>query len=337
MVNRPVSPRLGFLLALAAFFIGPAAWAQKEYVALHPCVITGGKAKASTSELEAVCALEVARTNVELVPSSAVRDTLEKDAKGSCARAKNRNGCLGRLASATHATRALYLTVDAFSRRTRITGLVVDPNGKVVEQKSLELPRVANQPPRDTVRIAVSQMLAQLALTSAPLATLTEPAPTLEAEPLGPPPPPKETAPSLTPPEPAPQKPVAAAAPPEAPQGRTWKTPVGIAGVAAGVVGVGLATLLVLDADKEAKAFNDTYYPGTSAPPLEQQAQLLEDRDSIDSKRTLGIVSGAAGVVLAGVGAYLWISDGPSDAPKKAGSARLSAGPGSVGLLVVLP
>jgi hypothetical protein len=102
-------------------------------------------------------------------------------------------------------------------------------------------------------------------------------------------------------------------------------------------VGVGLATFLVLDADKEAKAFNDTYYPGTSAPPLEQQQQLLEDRDSINSKRTLGIVSGAAGVVLAGVGAYLWISDGPSDKPKKAGSARLSAGPGSVGLLVVLP
>jgi len=338
MLNRPFSPRLGLLLTLAALLVAPSAWAQKEYVALHPCVITGGKAKAATSELEAVCALEVARTNVELVPSSVVRETLEKDAKGSCARAKNRNGCLGRLASATRATRALYLTVDAYSRKTRITGLVVDPNGKVVEQKRLELPRIPNQPPRDTVRISVSQMLAQLALTSAPAASIVEPAPTLEAPPAGPPPPPQENLPSLTPPEPKPQEPVVVAPPvaPEPVASSSWKTPVGIVGVAAGVVGAGVGTFLVLDADKQAKDFNERYY-GNGAPEIAQQAQLLEDRDSINSKRTLGFVSGAAGVVLAGVGAYLWISDGPSDQPKKAGSARITAGPGNVGLLVVLP
>jgi hypothetical protein len=339
MVNRPVPPRLGLLLALSALLIGPAAWAQKEYVALHPCVITGGKARAPTAELEAVCALEVARTNVELVPSSAVRESLEKDARGSCARAKNRNGCLGRLASATRATRALYLTVDAYSRRTRITGLVVDTSGKVVEQKSLELPRIPNQPPRDTVRIAVSQMLAQLALTSAPLASLSEPAPTLEAPPAGPPPPPQETLPSLTPPEPSPQQQVVTAPPPapEPPPGRSWKTPVGLVGVGVGAVGLGLGTFLALDADKQAKEFNQRYFDANEAPKSTPQQKFFDDRDAIKSKRTLAVVSGAAGLVLGGVGAVLWLTDGPSDKPKKAGDTRLSAGPGNVGLLVVLP
>lgn len=339
MLNRSVPPRLGLLLALSALLVAPGAWAQKTYVALHPCVITGGKAKAPTSELEAVCALEVARTNVDLVPSSVVRETLEKDAKGSCARAKNRNGCLGRLASATRATRALYVTVDAFSRKTRITGLVVDTQGKLVEQKSLDLPRIPNQPPRDTVRIAVSQILSQLALTSAPLESSAETIPTLEAPPEGPPPPPEQPRPNLQPPEPSPQQPVVVAPPPaaaEPPPGRSWKTPVGIAGVGAGVVGLGLGAFFLLDAEGQAKDFNDTYY-GNGAPALEREAQLLADRDDINSKRTLAIVSGAAGVVLGGVGAYLWLSDGPSDQPRKAGSARLSAGPGNVGLLVVLP
>jgi hypothetical protein len=339
MVNRHVFPRLGLLPALAALLIGPAAWAQKEYVALHPCVITGGKAKAPTAELEAVCALEVARTNVELVPSSAVRESLEKDARGSCARAKNRNGCLGRLASATRATRALYLTVDAYSRRTRITGLVVDTMGKVVEQKSLELPRIPNQPPRDTVRIAVSQMLAQLALTSAPLASLAEPAPTLEAPPAGPPPPPQETLPSLTPPEPSPQQQVVTAPPPasEPRQGRTWKTPVGLAGVGVGAAGIALGVVLAVQAEGQAKDFNDRYYPGNRAPLVGLRDEVLRERDSVDSKRTLAVISGAAGAVLGGVGAVLWLTDGPSDKPKKAGDTRLSAGPGNVGLLVVLP
>jgi hypothetical protein len=341
MLNRSVPPRLGLLLALSALLVAPGAWAQKAYVALHPCVITGGKAKAPTSELEAVCALEVARTNVDLVPSSVVRDTLEKDARGSCARAKNRNGCLGRLASATRATRALYVTVDAFSRKTRITGLVVDTEGKLVEQKSLDLPRIPNQAPRDTVRIAVSQILSQLALTSAPLESTAETIPTLEAPPEGPPPPPQETRPNLQPPEPSPQ-PVVTAPPPAAEPavGRSWKTPVGIAGVGAGVVGLGLGAFFLLDAEGQAKDFNEDYY-GNGAPSLERKEQLLADvvrvRDDINSKRTLALVRGAAGVVLGGVGAYLWLSDGPSDQPRKAGSARLSAGPGNVGLLVILP
>jgi hypothetical protein len=345
MVNRPLPARLGLLLPLTVALASSAAWAQQEVVALHPCVITGGKPKSPTAELEAVCALEVARTTVRLVPSTTVREHLEKEARGSCARAKNRNACLGKLASATGATRTLYITIAPNAPRlARITGQVLDANGKVLEQKKLELPRARNQQARDTVRFAVAQLLPQLALTSAPLVPMaTEPVAPLEPTPAQP-----EPEPTPAQPEPLPLEPLAVApprsdkplpvpipiAPPPEPPSRTWKTPAGIAGVGAGVVGLGLATLFTLQANDATKELNAFYANGTAPVRTDDTVQRIRElRDSADSKRTLALVSGAAGVVLAGAGAVLWLTDTPP-AP---GTARLSVGPGSVGLLVVLP
>ncbi|XXF77367.1 hypothetical protein P2318_30595 [Myxococcaceae bacterium GXIMD 01537] len=337
MVKRPRTSRPGLLLGLAVALASTAAWAQKEVVALHACVISGGKPKAPTAELEAVCALEVSRTNVELINSTSVRAALEKNAGGSCAKAKNRNACLGKLATDTQARHALFITVAPYAPTTRVTGVVVDPSGKVVEQKSLQLARVRNQPPRDALRIAVAQLLAQLALTSAPATAFTEPIPSLEPTPAQPPQP-EPPAVAQAPVTPAAPQQALTPPPAEPSSGRTWKTPAGIVGVGAGVVGLGLAALFTVQSNDDVEKLN-AFYANGAAPQLndENVAEINRLRDDADSKRTLAIASGAAGVVLAGVGAVLWLTDGPSTKPPAPGTARLLAGPGSVGLLVVLP
>ncbi|HEX8700498.1 MAG TPA: hypothetical protein VF815_16735 [Myxococcaceae bacterium] len=360
--------RNGLLLALPVLLLAHSASAQapqQDRIALHPCVITGGK-KADTSEIEATCTIAAIRPTMDLVPSADVLKFFEdetcgtakdraaciaklnapdkgpraKDNRGSCAKAKNRDACLGRLATATKATRTLYITLNPYTPKvTRITGIVVDTSGKRVEDRSMELPRIASQSPNEVVRFAVGQLLDKLDVAKAPLPELLPPSltPTDEPQPLFVEPGPATPPPAVTPaPAPAPAPVIAQAPPP--PPGRTWKTPAGITGMALGAVGLGVAGYFVTSSNKDAKAFNDAF--NNRLPQQSDLGSLAKLRDDAESKRSTAVISAGAGGALAVGGLILFLIDRPSaDAPeeKKAGTARILAGPGQVGVLVVLP
>jgi hypothetical protein len=340
MLNRLA--RYGPLLALSVALLAPAARAQapqREMVALHPCVITGGKKKAEVAELEAICATSALRETMNLVPSSEVRAFLDAEARGSCAKAQNRNNCLGRLAAATQASRTLYITLNPFTpKSTRITGLVVDATGKKIEERPLELPRLASQSPRDVVRFAVAQLLEQLDVAKAPpediLPRALTPEPEPEPEPIATLPPPPEPSTTQAPP------PSLVTQGQEPPRGRTWKTPAGITGVALGAVGLGVAGFLGNDSNKKAKQFNDAF--AGELPPQPQLVELERLRDQSRSRKTAATISAGVGAAFAVGGAILWLTDGASSSGAKAstarvGSTRILAGPGQVGVLVFLP
>jgi hypothetical protein len=335
----------GVLLALSVAFLPPAAHAQasqRDRIALHPCVITGGK-KADIAELEALCATAAVRETMNLVPSTEVRAFLEKE-RGSCAKAKNRNACLGRLAATTKATRTLYITLNPFTpKSTRITGLVVDDTGKKVEERPLELPRIPKQPPSDVVRFAVSQLLDQLNVAKGPAQEsltipLTPGAPP-EPDPAVVPSPTPEPTPTVTAPPPQQPAPVASVKQ-EAPRGRTWKTPAGISGMAVGGVGLVASGILLNSANSKAKEFNDAFKNGL--PPQSETARLALLRDDAESQRKTATIAAGVGGALAVGGAILWLMDGSSSSEgtssqTKVGTTRILAGPGQVGLSVLLP
>lgn len=337
MVNH--LSRYSLLLALSVALLAPTVRAQapqKERIAFHPCVITGGK-KTDVSELEALCATYAVRETMDLIPGAEVRAYLEKQERGSCAKAKNRNACLGRLAAATKATRSLYITLNPFTTKsTRITGLVVDETGKKTEERSLELPRIPSQAPRDVVRFAVAQILDQLEVAKAPPADLLATPLTPEPEPLVPPPAPTTPPPAITPSAP----PLTAQAKQEDPSGRTWKTPVGIAGIAVGAVSIGIAGFLVANSNSKADEFNKAF-EGDNLPASSDVATVAAYRDDAESQRKTAAISAGASAALAIGGTILLLLDRPSapesKAKNKAGSARLLAGPGQVGVLVFLP
>lgn len=336
--------RYGLLLALSVAFLAPAAQAQaaqRERIALHPCVITGGKQK-NISDLEVLCATAAVRDSMNLVPSNEVRAFLEKE-RGSCAKAKNRNACLGRLAAATKATRTLYITLNPFTpKSTRITGLVVDDTGKKVEEKPLELPRLANKPPSDVIRFAVTALLDELNVAKAPVQdTLTvplTPGASPEPEPVAAPSPtPEPTAPTAA--APSPQPALTLSAKKEAPKGSTWKTPAGISGMAVGGVGLIVSGILFNSANSKVNEFNDAYKNGL--PPQADLVNLAQLRDDAKSQRSTATIAAAAGGALAIGGAILWLTDGSSSEGSsttgKVGTTRILAGPGHVGLSVLLP
>jgi hypothetical protein len=338
MANR--LSRYGLLLALSMGLLATPARSQapqRERVALHPCVIQTAGKKADTSDLEATCATSAVRESMNLVPSTDVRSFLEKE-RGSCAKAKNRNACLGRLATATKATRVLYITLNPFTpKSTRISGLVVDETGKKVQEKTLELSRIANQPPRDVVRFAVSQLLDQLDVAKAPaqetLSMPLVPGTAPEPEPTGTPTPGPE---ATAPPPPAPVVSVKQ----EAPRVRTWKTPAGITGMAVGGVGLIVSGILVTSSNSKAKDFNAGFEGGP--PPQSDVVRLSQLRDDVESQRRTATIAAGVGAALAVSGAILWLTDGSSSSggspsQGKAGTARILAGPSQVGVLVVLP
>jgi hypothetical protein len=336
--------RCGLLLVLSAGLLARTAGAQapqRDRIALHPCVITGGK-QTNISDLEALCATAAVRENMNLVPSTEVRAFLEKE-RGSCAKAKNRNACLGRLAAATNASRTLYITLNPFTpKSTRITGLVVDDTGKKVEERPLELARIANQPPSDVVRSAVFQLLEQLNVSNASaqesLAIPLTPGAPPEPDPVAAPSPAPAPAPTVTAP-PSQSAPIASVKQ-EAPRGRTWKTPAGISGMAVGGAGLIVSGILISSSNSKAKEFNDAFKNGL--PPQSEMARLGMLRDDAESQRKTATIAAGVGGALAVGGAILWLMDGSSSSASpstqgKVGTTRILAGPGQVGLHVLLP
>ncbi len=334
--SRPTLLALGLLLA-------PAAWAQSqsELVALHPCNIVGVKVKQQVEDLQTTCATEIARGNVQLVPSDLVRAFLDKEAKGpkepqgSCARAKKPSECLGKLAAATQANRAVLITLDP-GQLTRVSGLVVNPKGEVIDQKSIQLRSRPGQTQGETIRTAITRLREQLNLIPEKLAPLVEQPPAL---------PPLVTSPSPTPepstgtaqaeaPAPTPAPPAAIAVSQSAPRPGAWKKPVAYTSAGVGVVGLGLGVVFAITGNN-AMVDSNKFYEGGNLPTFAQLDDVVRLREQASRDRTIAGVSAGVGAVLVGAGVYLWLND--RQATPAPGTAALSAGPGGVSVHVLLP
>ncbi|WP_375768221.1 hypothetical protein NR798_42155 [Archangium gephyra] len=333
-MQPPSTPRSPLFLALG-LLLAPAASAQTDFVALHPCAIVGEKDKNKVQDHQATCATEIARGDVQLVPSDQVRAFLDKEPKKSCAQAKKPAECLGRLATATQASRAVLITLDP-GQLTRVSGLVVNPSGEVVDQKSVQI-RSRGQPQTELIRTAITRLREQLNLVPIKVTPLVEqpaPPPLVAAAP--PPAPISEPTPG-----PAPAEPPPVAAPSEAlgvsrspGDGRTWKTPVAYASAGAGVVALGLGGFFAISGNN-AMIESNKPYADNRYPPQSELANISRLRSEATTQRILAGVSSTLGAALVGTGVYLWLHDRPaSPAP---GVAALSVGPGGVSILGVLP
>ncbi|ADO69043.1 hypothetical protein [Stigmatella aurantiaca] len=354
MLNRLSSH--GLLLALSAALLFPVAGAQaaaRERIALHPCVITGNK-KASASDLQLACVTAAVRDNIDFVPSTEVNAFFEeekakdkpkkgkkKEAAVSCASKKllkERDACLGRLASTTQAARSLYLSIQFTYVRgalkgTRITGRAVDASGKLIEEKLKDLILSSPIPPEpELVRSAVSQLLDQLETTRPPEPEFIPQS--LTDKPIEP-----DPAPTVAQPTPAAPPLKAEPPPPPRPRGRTWMTPAGIAAGGAGIVGLGVATAFLLGADSKAKDFNQAFAEG-NLPTRDELPGLIQLREDGESQRKNGkLIMIAGGALLAAGGALFGIDTALKDksSTPAAGTTRILAGPHQVGILVLLP
>jgi hypothetical protein len=331
---------LGLLLAPTVQAMDSAATSQTDLIALHPCVIVGEKDKEKLQDYQATCTTEIARGDVQLVPSDQVRAFLDKEARKSCAPAKKPAECLGRLATATQSSRAVLITVNP-GQLTRVSGLVVNPRGEVVDQKSIQI-RSRGQPQGELVRTAITRLREQLnliPLKSTPLVEQQQP----------PPPPPVATTPPPAPssepttgtaraesPAPLPSAPSEAVHVSEQSpgSGRTWKTPVAYASAGAGVVALGLAGFFALSGESDMVKSNE-FYKGDTYPDRAHLEDIVRLREGARTKRTLAGVSTAVGAALVGTGVYFWLNDRPASPPP--GIAALSVGPGGVSVLGFLP
>ena len=332
-MKSPSTPRPPLFLALG-LLLTPAASAQTDLVALHPCAIVGEKDKNKVQDHQTTCATEIARGDVQLVPSDLVRAFLDKEPKKSCALAKKPSECLGRLATATQASRAVLITLDP-GQLTRVSGLVVNPRGEVVDQKSIQI-RSRGQPQAELVRTAITRLREQLNLVPLKVTPLVEqpPLPPLVATT---PPPAQEPTPG-TPRAEAPP----VAAPPDAlgvsqrapGDGRTWKTPVAYASAGVGVAALGLAGFFAISGNN-AMAESNRPYADNRYPPQSELANISRLRSEATTQRILAGVSTTVGAALVGTGVYLWLNDRP--ATPTPGISALSVGPSGVSILGVLP
>jgi hypothetical protein len=332
-MKQSSSSRPTLLLALG-LLLAPAARAQTDFVALHPCAIVGEKDKNKVQDLQATCATEIARSDAQLVSSDQVSAFLDKETKGSCTLAKKPSECLGKLATATQASRAVLITV-APGQLMRVSGLVVNPKGEVVDQKSIQI-RSRGQPQGELVRTAITRLREQLSIVPVKIAPLIEqpPAPA----PLSPPPPAQSntgTAQAETSPTPQAAPPDAIAVKQQGPSiWRNWKRPVAYGAAGAGVVALGLAGYFAI-AGNNAMVESNKPYANNQFPAQNELGNIVRLREEARSKRTLAGVSAAVGAALAGAGVYLWLNDRQSS--PSPGTAALSAGPGGVSVHVLLP
>lgn len=348
--SRSLLLALGLLLAPAVQAMDAAAPApaQSDLVALHPCAIEGERNKALVQDYQTVCASVFSSGDVRRVPDEQLLAFLDKQPGKSCAQAaqpKSKKppdvaGCLGRLATATQASRAVLITVTP-GQLTRVSGLVVDAQGIVVDQKSIQM-RSHGQPPEELLRTALASLRKQLQF--APPAPAPTPPPVAEPPPS--PPVAEAPPPTLRPSEPAPSAPRVEAPPPvqaAAPEpiavkssshAPAWRRPTAYVSAGVGVVALGVAGFLALSSNSDV-AQSNAFYKDNAYPAFNQLDEIARLRDSASTKRTLAGVSAGVGAALIGAGAFLWLQDRPA-APAP-GVAALSVGPNGVSVLGFLP
>ncbi len=326
------------LLLAFGILLAPAASAQTDSVALHPCAIVGEKNKDTIQDYQATCATEIARGDVQLVPSDLVRAFLDKEPKKSCALAKKPSECLGRLATATQASRAVLITLNP-GQLTRVSGLVVNPSGELVDQKSIQI-RSRGQPQAELIRTAITRLREQLNLVPLKVTPLVEqPAPPPLVVTAPPPEEDSEQAPDATPPTPPPTQ----SASPEAlgvsqqatAPGFAWKKPAAYTSAGLGVAALGLSLFFAIDGNN-AMVESNKPYENNQYPPQSDLGRISQLRDKATQQRVLAGVSATLGAALVGTGVYLWLDDRRASTPAP-GVAAFSVGPGGVSVLGFLP
>jgi len=344
------------LLLSLGLMLAPAARAQTEAIAQHPCHVIGERAPKVIEDIQGICEAALVGANVQLVPPDDVRAFLDTRPKKSCVQGKqfvehkvivqdeSTTACLARLAAATHVNRAVLLILTP-GESTLATGLVVDSTGQTLKQMSVRL-RNRGRPQREFLQAVISPLIKQLELVPVKPEPAVEPPPT-PPEPVATPTPEQtpdtgtaRVEPSPAPPSPLPTAPpavpqVAQSAPPSG-SAFNWKSPVvtyagaGVAG--AGLVLAGVFTFLGNDTIQQ----SNTYYEGGNLPSLGQLPQVYELRQKASSQRTIAAVSAAVGgLALAGTGVQLWLKHRGATPPP--GTTALSVGPGGVNVHVLLP
>ncbi|MBF5045777.1 hypothetical protein FGE12_25440 [Aggregicoccus sp. 17bor-14] len=309
------------LLCAALAAPSAAAAPTPETIALHPCVIVG-EAGAEAENLAATCATVVAKRDVELTSSTAVREFLAKEPEQSCAGQAEPEQCLTRLARSTQAARALLITLAPFARTPFVRALIVERMGTATS-KELPVKRKRGESTAAYVRRSVEELLAQVDLNPVEIAPLV-------AEDPKPEPPP---APTVTP---AASAPVAAVTPP-APAGppRSWRTPTGIGGVVAGAFALGASGLFLHQANQALDSLDALHGDrGYQLPDLAEATQL---RERADSRQRLSLASGIVGAGLLAGGGYLLWSDRHSARSARTGKPVVLLGPTSASVLVRFP
>ncbi|WP_309894399.1 hypothetical protein [Archangium sp.] len=342
----PLLLSLGLLLA-------PAARAQTEAIAQHPCHVVGERSAKVIEDIQGLCEAALVSANLQLVPSDDVRAFLDTQPKKSCVLGKqfvdhksvvqneSTTACLARLAAATHVNRAVLLLITP-GESTLATGLVVDSTGQTLKQMSVRL-RNRGRPQREFLQAVISPLIKQLELVPVKPEPPVEPPPT-PPDPVATPTPEQTPATDTARVEPSPAP--LPTAPPAAPQvaqsappsgsAFNWKSRVvtyagaGVAG--AGLVLAGVFTFLGNDTIQQ----SNTYYEGGNLPSLGQLPQVYELRQKASTQRTIAAVSAAVGgLALAGTGVQLWLKHRGATPPP--GTTALSVGPGGVSVHVLLP
>lgn len=365
--SRPLLLTLGLLLAPAAHAAEPAeapaaAPTPQELVALHPCAVVGEKKKELISSYQAVCASEF--ENVPRVPAEQVLAFLETQPNKSCAKApKTRDSktpdsktpdpaevaCLGRLANAAQASRALLVTIIRLPNAWRTHGLVVDTQGTVLKDLTIQKSDTGDAA-ETLIRTALGNLHRQLnpALPQSTPVAKAPPPPTLAVPPPSqpvaeaPPPAPQPSEPAQGPERSVTPSPSQAAPAPLAVQSsstpRPWMRPAAYASAGTGVAALVLAGVFGLQSNS-AMADSNKFYENNAYPAFNQLTEIASLRDQARTKRTLAFVSAGAGAVLIGGGAWLWFQGRPTDRPTSPapGVAALSVGPNGVSVLGFLP
>ena len=284
-----------------------------ETVALHPCVIVG-EAGADAENLGATCATVVAKRDVELTSSTAVREFLAKEPEQSCAGQAAPEQCLARLARATQAARSLLITLAPFARTPFVRALIVERMGTTLS-KELPVKRKRGEPTAAWVRRSVEELLAQVDLNPVEIAPLVAEEPKPEPVAAAP------VAPSSS----AALQPLVPAGPPH-----TWRTPAGLAGLGVGAVALGLAGVFTFQANDSLDQLDALYGDnGYTLPNLPEATRL---RERADSRQRLMLVSGVVGAgLLAGGGFLLW-TDRESARESRVSKAQVLLGPSSAAL-----
>jgi hypothetical protein len=253
-------------------------------IALHPLTVVGGEGTENDT-LQAIFASKVIALGAEPVASDEVARYVT--AHGPC----TTDTCLGQLAAATHAQRALAVSISPYSPRIVMSGRLVSASGVLVRE--LAGRSYAKHGSR-SVADAFAAFLHELDLdTVEPVALTPSPAPVVEA-------PPRTVAPPA---------PVALATPPPAVAPTSPHPTLRLASYLA--AGAGAAALLTsgaiaLSAHGDRDRLQSMLDATGNRPPT-PEAQSLDSSLASRSKLSTALaISG--GVALAGGAALFWFS-----------------------------
>ena len=329
-VGKSWKGRSGLLLML----LTRVAWAAPPVYAVHPVNVLEATNDAQMERLQKAVHRSLKERGLTEVPVNCVQHFVAELPQHSC---EADEGCLLKLGKACKASRVLWVSVSPNAARWYFSGLLVNAEAHQAQRSTLELARPAKakrEAKLEEVTLAFVQALEARppeALAVPDIAEVKHPTPVATMTPT--------RLPQMTgaPANSDWAQPMRASVT-QTTSGRTWKTPVGLALGAVGVVALGVGAVFGVQANAANKRY-DSRYGDTGTPPVltpDQRNLLRSDLDKAASQKTIGTVGLIGGVAagLVGVGLFVWDSVGVhSSEPKIA----LSVGPAAAQVRITLP